>query len=483
MSPLRLPTRTRRNHGRAGATTAGTATRADASSRGPVAGGRRTPMPRRPPASWRGLRLPRHRATTAHLCALYPFQAEAPIGTRGVYLGSLCGPGDVPIGPFVFDPFAFYTDGALTNTNMLILGEPGSGKSASTKVLIYRSVGVLRSPGGGRRWAAIADPKGEYEPLARALGLDVIRPYPGGPTRINPFDTGPGGSALSPHELSMERTIMATTLVEAVMSRPLRPLEDGAVGWAMAELSKPERPQPVLADLARLLAEPTEEMAREADLAPRELAAEVADVRFSLGKLLTRQLRGMFDGRSTVSIDWSGRGLVLDLSAVFHDRNALRLVMIATNAWLQALLARPEDKGTPRRLQVWDESWALLGDERTAQYAQRSWKLCRAYGVANIAVAHRLSDLRSQADDGTSTAKLAAGLLPDTQTRIVFRQAADQVEETARELGLNTAERYLLPRLARGRALWKLAGRTAVVQHVIGADEWAFCDTDQKLVV
>jgi hypothetical protein len=35
----------------------------------------------------------------------------------------------------------------------------------------------------------------------------------------------------------------------------------------------------------------------------------------------------------------------------------------------------------------------------------------RAYGVANIAVAHRISDLRAQADDGTATAKITAGLL------------------------------------------------------------------------
>jgi len=431
---------------------------------------------------WRGLRVPRHRATTAHLCALYPFQAEGPIGNRGVYLGWRCGPGDVPIGPFVFDPFTFYTDGALTNTNMLILGEPGWGKSASTKVLVYRSLGVLRGPGGQHRWAAIADPKGEYGPLADALGLDVVRLYPGGTTRINPFDTGPGGAVLSPAELALERTMMATTLIEAVMGRPLRPLEDGAVGWAVAELSKPGRPLPVLADLAHLLAHPSDSMAEEADRSERELAIEVSDVRFSLGKLLDRQLRGMFDGHSTVSINWSGKGLVLDLSAVFHDRNALRLVMIATNAWLQALLARPADDDTPRRMQVWDEAWALLGDERTAQYAQRSWKLCRAYGVANVAVAHRLSDLRSQADDGTSTAKLAAGLLPDTQTRIVFRQATDQVAETARELGLNSAESFLLPRLRKGRALWKLAGRTAVVQHVIGASEWGICNTDQRLL-
>jgi hypothetical protein len=184
-----------------------------------------------------------------------------------------------------------------------------------------------------------------------------------------------------------------------------------------------------------------------------------------------------------VAVDWTGRGVVLDLSAVFHDREALTLVMIAATAWLQTLLATPQGDSTPRRVQVLDEAWALLSDERTARYLQSCWKLCRSYGVANIAVAHRLSDLRSGADDGTATAKVAMGLLADTQTRVVFRQASDQVSETAELLGLNSAEAHLLSRLVKGRALWKVAGRAAVVQHVIGPAEQTFCYTDGALVV
>ena len=75
------------------------------------------------------------------------------------------------------------------------------------------------------------------------------------------------------------------------------------------------------------------------------------------------------------------------------------------------------------------------------------------------------------------------GLLADTQTRVVFRQASDQVAETADQLGLNSAEAHLLSRLVKGRALWKVAGRAAVVQHVIGPAEKSFCFTDQNLVV
>ena len=86
-----------------------------------------------------GLRLPRHRATTAHLCAAYPFHADAGLDADGVYLGFNRLAGD---NAFCFDPFELYTRDILTNPNMLVLGEPGSGKSAAIKTFLYRSVGV-----------------------------------------------------------------------------------------------------------------------------------------------------------------------------------------------------------------------------------------------------------------------------------------------------------------------------------------------------
>lgn len=120
----------------------------------------------------------------------------------------------------------------------------------------------------------------------------------------------------------------------------------------------------------------------------------------------------MFDGPSTVNIDWTGRGLVLDLcSAVYHDADALRLVMIAAAGWLQAYLATPMGTTVPRRVQVIEEAWAVLGDTLCARYLQGCYKLSCSFGVANIAVAHRISDLRAQADDGTAAAKIAMALL------------------------------------------------------------------------
>lgn len=126
----------------------------------------------------------------------------------------------------------------------------------------------------------------------------------------------------------------------------------------------------------------------------------------------------------------------------------------------------------------------MLRHERVAFYLQSCWKLCRAYGVCNVAVAHRLSDLRSQADDGTATAKVAMGLLADTQTRVCFRQSPSQVAEATELLGLSAVAADLLPQLPRGAALWRAGETDALVRHVIGVGpEAAICDTDRQLQV
>ena len=417
-----------------------------------------------------GLRVARHRATTAQLGSAWPFLAEGGVWSNGAYLGVdvLAGGGG-----FAFDPFEAYARGLVTNPNMVVAGEPGAGKSATVKCFLYRSVGVFG------RWVAIADPKGEYEGLAEALGLDVVRLHPGGLTRVNPLDPGPGGPPDGPDELARRQSTMVGALLGSVLGRDLDQVEDAAVGWALTHLARTLGGRATLADLAAVLVDPTEEMAARARVGPAELARRAEAAVYALDQLLDRSLRGMFDGPTTVRLDWSGPGVVLDLSCVHHDPQALALVMVAASAWLQAVMARPDG---PPRLQVLDEAWSLLGCARTSRYLQSCWKLGRAYGVANVAVVHRLSDLRGQADDGTAVVKAGEGLLADTQTRVFFRQASDQIPDARRLLGLSRTEAALLSQLCRGRALWKIGGRTAVVQHVVGPGE-AFCDTDTRMSV
>ena len=425
-------------------------------------------------ASLRALRLPRHRATTAHLCSAYPLLAETGPAATGAYLGTNVLTGG---GGFAFDPFDAYRAGLVTNPNMLFAGEPGTGKSATAKCLIHRCCGVFG------RWVAIADPKGEYRSLADALGLSVLKLHPGGTTRLNPLDAGTSLLRGDPEEVARRQAALVVALVGTVLRRDLTPVEDAVIGWATNDLaraatSRRARRQPTLADLAAALADPGEGLVTRARSTGDELRHAVEAPVHALGKLLDRSLRGMFDGQTNVQLDWDGPGIVLDLSAVHHDAEALSLVMLATTAWLQAVLASPTG---PPRLQVLDEAWSLLASERTSRYLQSCWKLGRAYGVANLAIVHRLSDLRSQADDGSATSKVSMGLLADTQTRVLFRQSSDQVAEARTLLDLTTTESQILSRLCRGRAIWKVGGRSAIVQHAIAPGEAAFTDTDARM--
>lgn len=414
---------------------------------------------------------PRRRATTAQVAVLFPGVASAhERSDRSACLGT----GVLGTGPFRFDPFDAYAAKAVSNPNLVVFGDPGTGKSAAVKSLLHRWVGLQRR-GQPRRWLAVCDPKGEYGALAEALGLEVLALRPGGSVRLNPLDV----SAEDPGEIALRRAGLLTAILSSLLRRELTPLEDAAVGWVADELGQPGRPVPTLADTVGLLASPTPAMASRAGTGPDDLARSIEDLRFGLGKLLERELRGMFDGHSTVRCDRHGRGLVVDLSAVHGDRAVLGVVMAAATAWISGSLARRDGV---QKIQVIDEAWALLANPASVRHLQASWKLCRDYGVANIAIAHRIADLRAQADDGTAMAKIAAGLLGDTETRILFRQSPDQVAETKSMLGLSNVEADILPRLTRGRALWKRPATSALVQHVISPSEWVFADTDQRML-
>jgi type IV secretory pathway VirB4 component len=426
-----------------------------------------TLLQRRPP----GLRLPRHRGTTANLSSLYPWHTGPGPTQLGPYLGvNVTGGGT----GWFYDPFELY-GGALTDSNVLIAGRPGKGKSSAVKTFLYREIGIY----GQRRFIAINDPKGEYTALGDRLGMPTIKLHPGGTNRLNPLDPAPGdrddGGLLG-------RQRLVTGMLSVILERRLEPAEESLVAQSIAHLAdRVERFD--LGDLARVVGDPPSEVLGRAEfvrLSEIELRAAATPVRFAIGKLLDRTLRGMFDGQTTVRVDWEqGAGVVIDLSAVFQDREALPLVMMAATSWLQsAMTALASGR---RGLQVDDEVWALLSNEWTVRHLQARLKLCRHWGICNVLICHKLSDLRAQAADGTAAHKLATGLLGDTGTRIFFQQAPDQVTDATELLGLSDEEARHLPRLVRGRALWRVGEHAAIVHHIVSPTEMSFCNTDQAM--
>ena len=411
-----------------------------------------------------GLSLERSRSTMAHLRSAYPFHADAGFGDRGVFMGANVSGG---LSAFYFDPFEFYAARHLTNPNMIVMGSLGFGKSATVKALIRR----LRAVYGDQRYLAIVDPKGEYGAVADDLGLAKVSLRPGGRQCINPLDAQGRDGGL------IERQALVGQLVGGVLGRPLSPLEDAVLGWAIQRRSE-RGDMFTLRDVCAEIAEPADELVVMSRHSPLELTRATSPVTFALDKLCNRTLRGMFDGPTSVAVDWDdGPGVLLDLSAVYSNPDALPLVMLAATHWLAGAL---RGRGDRRAVQVIDEAWAAV--RHGAEYFQSSLKLARAHGVATVLVVHRPSDLTAQLDDGTASSKIAAGLLSDIQTRVLLRQPPEQVDEAARLFDLSERERDWLGQLVQGRAIWKVGARSALVQTILHPNERKLFDTDAAML-
>lgn len=414
------------------------------------------------------LRTSAHRATTAHLAGAYPFVAEGGLGHAGVYIGR-----DLFGGAFVFDPWELYRQRQITNPNLLVIGQLGVAKSSLVKTLLWRSQTFGRA-------AVVADPKGEYTPLAHACGVEPVRIGPGLPARLNPLDPGPAAAATIPsEELARRRLDLLATLLAASLNRALRPVEHAALGLALTEATRSSNGRPTLPDVVAALLGPTDDAANELRLTVSELAIDSRDAALELRRLCEGDLRGMFDGPTTVRPDFDAPLVVLDLSAIYGTA-AMPLLMICATTWLHAALTAP---GQYRYVLI-DEAWALLQTVSTARWLQASYKLCRQYGVANIAAIHRLSDLSAAGADGTEQRELAKGLLADAETRVIYRQAPGEIAAARELLGLTDTEAALIPTLPAGVALWRVGGRSFVVEHrraPVGP-EMTITDTDGRMV-
>lgn len=407
------------------------------------------------------LRLPAITVSTAHLPSAYLWHTRSGLPDTGVLIGLNALTGGTP---FRYDPWACYSAGVIGSPNMLVIGQLGTGKSALVKTYTSRQLDAGRT-------GYVLDPKGEYAALAARHGLPLLRLAPHGSDRLNPLDAAEG----EPAELTAaRRAALVGTLAVGGLGRGLTAEERGGLTAAIRALPV----GPTLGDLVELLHEPSSGMAAAMRSRPTVLAAALRDVAFELGELLDGPLAGMVDAATSVELDPSGPGLVVDLSAVF-DTPALTPVMACVTGWLTHTLAAPSPR---RRLLLVDEAWALLHAPATTRWLQAVSKLARRHGAQLITVVHRLSDLKSQADEPTATARQARGLLADADTRVVHYQTPGEGAELAELLGLSTAAAGCVSELPPHRALWLVGRHPAVVDHLLtpGADE-ALVDTDQAM--
>ena len=197
------------------------------------------------------------------------------------------------------------------------------------------------------------------------------------------------------------------------------------------------------------------------------------DVALVLDRLVDGDLRGMFDGPTTVGIDLDAPLIVFDLSHIDRNSIAMPILMAIVGVWLEHTWIRPDRK---KRIFLVEEAWHIINSPFVAQLFQRLLKFGRRLGLSFVAVVHHLSDVV----DGAA-AKEAAAILKMASTRTIYAQKADEARATGRVLGLPRWAVEIIPTLTPGIAVWDVNGNVQVVKHLITETERPLVFTDRAM--
>jgi type IV secretory pathway VirB4 component len=405
-----------------------------------------------------------HRETVRVLAATYPFVQDPGLGSAGIYIGTTPHGGG-----FYFDPYELYRRQVLTHPALLVIGDMGSGKSSLVKTYLRRSRALF----GRGIWCL--DPKGENGPLMQSMGAASVKLGRGLSMRINPLEFVAGEGGL----LEGAQVTLLSGLLQWILRRPLTVEEQQILMETWQDLTRASDRAPDLPSMLRGLSSPRSELGR--------LLGYQSDAKFSedcrplalgMRALLTGPLAGICDGPTSAELRGLEDVVNVDLSMVLNTP-AFEPVLRCASAWSAALISHLA--GHQQLIFHVEEAWAVLQDLDLVRRLQAQMRLARATGVQTILVMHHLSDLRRMADEGTELHKSAEQMLALTQTQVIYRQSTSDANDLRQLLGLNSTEVERILHLRVGEALWRVNGRSFVVQHRVAPGEWDLIRTDAAM--
>ena len=297
----------------------------------------------------------------------------------------------------------------LKAPNGLYLGTPGSGKSFSAKreiinVFLATSDRIL-----------IVDPMGEYAPLVKRLGGEVIEIAPDSPHHINPMDIDLTDTD-EENPLALKADFILSLMELVVGGKDgLEPIERTVIDRCTrlvyrAVMQNPDSaPIPTLQNLYEILnAQPEAEARRLAT------ALEI----YCTGSL------NVFNHQTNVDTDKRVTCIVLrKLGAGLR-----KIAMHVTNELSWAAV----DKNFRQGLYTWcyyDEFHILLRDALTASYFVAIWKMLRKKACIPSALTQNVKDLLASRE--------IENILETSDFMVLLSQAAGDREILARQLGIS----------------------------------------------
>ncbi|MBI2611587.1 ATP-binding protein [Candidatus Gottesmanbacteria bacterium] len=367
---------------------------------------------------------------TTSLATTFPFTTASLTANKGVLYGVNEHDGSL----IIFDRFS------LENSNSVIFGKSGSGKSFLVKLEVLRSLMFDTE-------VLVIDPEGEYTNLTKALNGELLTFSFNSPIKINPFDLS---GILEEGENELGVKILSLHALMRVIMGQLSPPEDAILDRALVLTYKQKGitpdPQtqknepPLMEDLYKTLIGMEEQEAHR--LAER------------LEKFVKGSLAGIFNQKSNLNLKNSFT--VFNIRELEAELRPIAMFIVLDFIWTRI------KKELKKRLLIVDEAWYLMKNPDSANFLYGIAKRARKYYLGVSTITQDVEDFLDT-DHGKA-------IITNSSIQILLKQSTAAIDKLAEVFYLSTGEKHLLLASEVGEGLF-FAGSSHVAIRVIASPE------------
>ena len=377
---------------------------------------------------------------TTSLATTFPFTTASLTANEGVLYGINEHDGSLVI----FDRFS------LENSNAVVLGKSGGGKSFLVKLETMRQLLF------GTEMIVI-DPEGEYREITKALNGEGIEFSFNSPIKINPFDLS-GVYEEGENELGL-KILSLHSLMRVIMGE-ISPAEDAILDRALVltykqkgitpDPSTQKNEPPLIEDLYKVLMGMEEENAKR--LAER------------LEKFVKGSLAGIFNQKS--NLDLKNQLTVFDIKEMEAELRPIAMFVILDYIWTKI------KRQVKKRVLVVDEAWYLMKHPDSANFLYGIAKRARKYYLGVTTITQDVEDFLST-DHGKA-------IITNSSLQILLKQSPAAIDKLAQVFYLSGGEKHYLLSAGVGEGLFFAGSAHAAIQIIASNEEFQLANTKPR---
>ena len=322
------------------------------------------------------------------------------------------------------------------NSNAVILGMPGSGKSFAAKREI---INVLLNTDDE---VYVIDPEREYTALAEELGGAVIKIANGAESYINPFDLNINNADDAGDPVKIKTDFIETICEIMIGDRMgLSPIDKSIIGRSVINIYEPyvrylkiqrktfdQSRVPTLVDFYNDLRKQTDGSAMNMTLA------------------LERYVRGAHDIFShRTNVDITNRFTVYDIKDIGPGLKELGLQVCLDNIWNKMIENYYANKRTWFYI---DEFYLMMQKPSSSDYISQIWKRARKWNGVPCAITQNVEDMLKSEE--------ARAIINNSPFVIMLGQSAINKQQLSNMFGMSPEEEKYISSIKPGMGLIKV---------------------------